>query len=590
MISDSHGAISSSSSKKWTVTVNGKKYSGSANISISSSSKKTLASGTTTIAHNSDGKKEFSFSFSQDFGIYFGGSKIGTKSGSGKGTLDTIPRASSISSASDVVLGSSCKVKWTPKATSFKYRIKFVCGGWSATTGDIKPNTTGAYEYKGYILPLDKIAPQIPNSRTGTITATLYTYDSSTNIGSSKATFKATVPDNSSTKPSVNTVAITEIKNHSLPGDLRLANRSSLVFKIGKILKYSAKTKNYTLTVKNTEGHIEDTYTFNSDDFTLNVKSSGVKKFYLKLTDSRGFTSTEREIEGEYFFYEYAPPKINSCIVKRNKNNKENCDIIANWTSSSIKVNDVEQNTISTKIFYKKKNSPVWSNQPIELTSNDTFTTSNNLFSKGSSYDCYLEIQDKVSNPVLSDIVYISTNNVFLDAPKGGRRLGIGKVSEIADAVEVDLNAYFYKDIKYKEDTDSEWVNILDYISDTGWITVPAKGDGKISNSPGNFITPGLSSAGVIQYRRIGKQVFIKGSVKGNNLSNADAAYRTIFTLPVGFRPPTRMDFMSMGSGCNPINITIASSGQVWLTIPSRLSQNWDATYYEVLDCSFLIK
>ena len=87
LVAGSDGYISSTASKDWSVTVNGTKYTGTNTVGISNNSTKTLASGRTTIVHNADGSKTFSFSFSQEFAITFQGSNIGTKSGSGSGTL-----------------------------------------------------------------------------------------------------------------------------------------------------------------------------------------------------------------------------------------------------------------------------------------------------------------------------------------------------------------------------------------------------------------------------------------------------------------------------------------------------------------------
>lgn len=98
LIAGSSGYISSSASKAWSVTVNGSYYSGSNTVGISNNATKTLASGTTTIYHNSDGSKTFSFSFSQQFDINFNG-KIGTISGSGTGTLNSIPRQATLTAA-----------------------------------------------------------------------------------------------------------------------------------------------------------------------------------------------------------------------------------------------------------------------------------------------------------------------------------------------------------------------------------------------------------------------------------------------------------------------------------------------------------
>mgnify|MGYP002508704703 CR=1 FL=1 len=95
----SGGSISSSASKSWNVTVNGSNYSGTCTIGVGTNTTKTLTNGTTTIYHNADGTKSFSFSFSLQFDInYSGVGWIGTKSGSGSGTLSTIPRTSSVSS------------------------------------------------------------------------------------------------------------------------------------------------------------------------------------------------------------------------------------------------------------------------------------------------------------------------------------------------------------------------------------------------------------------------------------------------------------------------------------------------------------
>lgn len=96
LVSTSAGAIYSSVNKAWSVTVNGTKYSGTNSVAIGNNAEKTLASGTTTIQHNTDGTKTFSYSFSQEFNITFSGASIKTKSGSGTGTLTTIARAAYI--------------------------------------------------------------------------------------------------------------------------------------------------------------------------------------------------------------------------------------------------------------------------------------------------------------------------------------------------------------------------------------------------------------------------------------------------------------------------------------------------------------
>lgn len=112
--------------------------------------------------------------------------------------LTTIPRASTIASAANVTLGNACSVKWTPHSASFYYKLKFQIGNWSYTTGAIHPNTTAAYTYSGYKIPID-VANQLPGTSTGTMTVTLTTYSDSAGtktVGSADAeTFSVTVPE-----------------------------------------------------------------------------------------------------------------------------------------------------------------------------------------------------------------------------------------------------------------------------------------------------------------------------------------------------------------------------------------------------------
>jgi hypothetical protein len=113
-------------------------------------------------------------------------------------SLTTIPRASTITSASAVTLGSRCKIIWTPASASFYYKVKFAIGSWSFTTVAFKPGVTSSYTYTGYPIPMD-VASNFPNATSGTMTATLYTYSDSgtTQVGSaSSASFTVTLPEN----------------------------------------------------------------------------------------------------------------------------------------------------------------------------------------------------------------------------------------------------------------------------------------------------------------------------------------------------------------------------------------------------------
>ena len=91
--------LNSSAAKSYSVTVDGQTWSGTNTVGVSGGATKLLASGSKNIYHNADGKKTFSYSFDQQLAVTISGNWIGTKSGSGTGTLNNIPRKATVTAA-----------------------------------------------------------------------------------------------------------------------------------------------------------------------------------------------------------------------------------------------------------------------------------------------------------------------------------------------------------------------------------------------------------------------------------------------------------------------------------------------------------
>lgn len=137
----------------------------------------TLASGTTTVGHNSDGSKT----------VYCEGKYIANSTANylpnsstcgGNLTLFTIPRASSFSSISGNVIGGSQTITIDRKSSSFTHSLwyKIGNGSWVDIGGGIGTSKT-------WTLPTS-LNNQIPNSTSLTLTYILRTYNGSTQIGS----------------------------------------------------------------------------------------------------------------------------------------------------------------------------------------------------------------------------------------------------------------------------------------------------------------------------------------------------------------------------------------------------------------------
>ena len=147
LISTAYGAISTSASTAWSVTVNGKSHSGSVSVAIGNNATKTLASGTETIPHNNDGTKTFSYSFSQTFNITFSGAWIGAKSGSGSDTLDTIPRAATLTKAPDFNDETTNLTVEFNNPGNFDLQFKLEAGGDAALVVREKPTKASPYTF-----------------------------------------------------------------------------------------------------------------------------------------------------------------------------------------------------------------------------------------------------------------------------------------------------------------------------------------------------------------------------------------------------------------------------------------------------------
>ena len=272
------GSIVSSADKDWSVTVNGTKYSGTNTLgNIGANTTKTLASGSTTIAHNSDGTKTFSYSFSQEFAITYSGVYIGTKSGSGSGTLNTIPRASSISGGTGNI-GSSVTISISRASNSFTHTLTYSFGSLSGTIATKTTSTSVSWT-----IPTSFYA-QIPNAKSGTGTIKCETFNGSTSIGSKSISFTAKV---TGSEPTLNPQAY-------------VASDSVTASLTGSTTKF---IKNFTTVTVSTGASAKNSATIKSQSVTCGGKSitsaSGTianvesDKFVFSVTDSRGYTTSQ---------------------------------------------------------------------------------------------------------------------------------------------------------------------------------------------------------------------------------------------------------------------------------------------------------
>ena len=139
-----------------------------------------VAKGSLTISHNSDGTKSFSVSIQA--GIY---TYARNCSGSGNFTLNTIPRASSISwgsgTSSTAGVTNGTNINISRASSSFTHTITYQFGSAKGTVC----TKTSATNVK-WTIPMS-LLNQIPNATSGTGTMTCTTYSGGSAIGDRKS-------------------------------------------------------------------------------------------------------------------------------------------------------------------------------------------------------------------------------------------------------------------------------------------------------------------------------------------------------------------------------------------------------------------
>ena len=395
-----------------------------------------LATGSQTITHNSDGTK--SFTIKVEAGIYNWAINC---SGSNTFTLTTIPRSSSISSAGNITLGNACSVKWTPAASSFKYKVKFTLGDYdSGWTSFISPNTTSSYTYTGFTIPLS-VANKLPNATSGTMTVYLASYNSGgTQIGSNASkTFTVTVP--SSVIPTLGTVTATidNSANSTINGwGVAVAGYTKVRVSASASGSYGSTISSFTIS-----GGYSTTQNGTSLSYTGGIiSSSGSKTFTVTAKDSRSRTSASSTTSA-ITFYAYSAPQVTSFTAQRSSSNSQQMIVKANWSFSSVN----NKNSATAKLYYKKSNTSSWT-QYGTIAKNTNVTLTGVTFDEASSYNFKVTVTDALSKSATEE-TFVSTISVLLDFKAGGKGLGIGKIAE-SDAMEVALDSVFIGNVYIK--------------------------------------------------------------------------------------------------------------------------------------------
>lgn len=360
---------------KYKVVVNGTTRDGDGSLvawnTYKFPAKKGSKTGTFTVTHNNDGTAN-DISFELHGKVYYNGDENKT----GKISLTTIPRASSVSGGTGNI-GSATTINISRKNNNFTHILKYSFGNLSGT---IANDVATSYIWT---IPTNFYA-QIPQANSGNGTITCETYSGNTLIGTSSCQFIAKVVDSNPVfdenniayeDTNMTITAITENNQHIVRNlsNLKVTVSSAIGQNSASISKYEITFNNVTKTLT-TAGTV--------DFGTINLSSNA--NLNVTVTDSRGNTTVSSK---EITIFDWELP-IAIITVKRLNNYEDETDLKVDVSISSV---NSKNNIQSLKYRYKKYSETSYSNYS-DIPNNTNIVVS---IDKLYAWDFEVEIKDK---------------------------------------------------------------------------------------------------------------------------------------------------------------------------------------------------
>ena len=353
-----------------------------------------ITSGTLTVNHTTTGAGSFTFSasnvaigptpFQLDSGL----------SGSTTFTLNTINRTSKVA-ATAANIGENTKITITRYVSSYTHTLTYKFGSLTGTIATKTSNTT-----VNWTVPTTFYA-QIPNATYGTCTITCQTYNGSTLVGSSTATFRASIKGDSCAPTFSPAVVDVNSDTIALTGNAnKLIRFESMVeFQSGATARNSA-----TLTTQSVvNGSVTKT------DFAIGtIDDVESPDFIFSATDSRGLTTTQTYTAEMVMYVKPTCYQKIKAELEGDTGARIYVEVSGNYFNGSF---GAVSNTLKYEIKATNPDGTEtdWTELPVNITYNDdnTYVIDFELTGYGysSSYEFQSRITDKLN--VVQSTVYV---------------------------------------------------------------------------------------------------------------------------------------------------------------------------------------
>ena len=373
-----------------------------------------VASGTTTVSHNTDGSKSISVSASfnnADRGTYL--PTTGSCSGSLK--LTTIPRATTPSvDKPSLDCGGVIKISGTSASSNFSHKVYVTWNGTKTQIGTIASGTTTPSF--SYTIPT-AWEKNIPDSTSGIATFTLETISGSTSVGSK--TVNATIKVRSGVVPSIGTVSISDTNSICAGIGQYVQSQSKLKFSIA-----TSGNQGSTITSVSTKFNGQ---TYSGSTFTTQaIQNSGTLTYTITVTDSRGRTATK---SGSITVVAYSPPSLTNVSAKRANSGYAVDESSGTYALLHFKVGFTSlssKNATSFYIQYRASGATTWTkinSWANNYTLNQDYKAGNLFTSTTTTYEIAFGVKDKFMSDYSWQIVTVTPTYTLINFGKDGKSL-----------------------------------------------------------------------------------------------------------------------------------------------------------------------
>lgn len=402
---------------------------------------KTILDTTLTVSHKADGTGSIKVRTWMDTEI-----SAGVITQTKTLTLDTIPRASSVSAPSTGALGTALKITIGRKSANFTDKLYYKIGSKSAVRLTGYDGTAGTYSWT----PPISLATNAPNSTKLAATIICETYNGTAYVGRSECTVTLAIP--ASVVPTLSVSVTDPTGNKTKYTGYLLQLRSKINVAITGTGAQGSTIKSYSIKVGWSAGS-GTLYTASAATGTTGLLPYyGTVYVTCTVTDSRGRTATKSL---SYTVSKYSVPTISAISATRCTQNGT-----ASRTGEYGKVTFTaaitplsNKNTAAYKVQYREYGSTgLWTEVTPTIPTADKYAPKNisTIFPADTNkrYTVRVVATDafSTSNSSMRDI---SASFVLQHLAKSKSSVGIGRLcdDDKTKALQVGLDAYFDKSI-----------------------------------------------------------------------------------------------------------------------------------------------